>query len=399
MGCQKLILNHQNPTSNLSVVWSKTDEKFGHPFGIACPATAGLMPGRHGNSSSYRYGFQGQEVDNEIKGNGNSVNYKYRMHDPRLGRFFSVDPLTPKYPHYTPYSFSGNKVIHKVELEGLEEGELKIGVGMTFGSDNRRITGSISGSLTGNTWSLSGSLSISKDFKLFNQSSGVGMTFSGTASGSVNLGQNFSLNYTHNTTKYTGHFSSLSNSVTRVGFTAGNEKLSVSGGWLNDNDILKGGALLNKIKPGLVGTDGGRITNGFDYGISSGNFSLGYSGLMNTDVRMPTGNSDSPFELIEGNPENGEHGTYKTPGLANSFHHYQMLNFSYSGQTTKLRLSTGFDNMVSGQQVQNFAHQGPTSKSGDFWDGVGVPIFNWSAQPGYGDKRRVWESGFSYSGF
>jgi hypothetical protein len=43
------------------------------------------------------------------------------MHDPRVGRFFSVDPLTAKYPHYTPYSFSGNKVIGHVELEGLEE--------------------------------------------------------------------------------------------------------------------------------------------------------------------------------------------------------------------------------------------------------------------------------------
>src|SRR5690606_20300653 len=44
-----------------------------------------------------------------------------RMHDPRVGRFFAVDPLTAKYPHYTPYSFSGNKVIAFIELEGLEE--------------------------------------------------------------------------------------------------------------------------------------------------------------------------------------------------------------------------------------------------------------------------------------
>ena len=49
------------------------------------------------------------------------MNYKFRVHDPRIGRFFAVDPLTSKYPHYTPYSFSGNKVIHAIELEGLEE--------------------------------------------------------------------------------------------------------------------------------------------------------------------------------------------------------------------------------------------------------------------------------------
>ncbi len=76
---------------------------------------------RNYSSPSYRYGFQGQEKDDEIKGNGNSLNYTFRMHDPRVGRFFAVDPLTAKYPHYTPYSFSGNKVIAFAELEGLEE--------------------------------------------------------------------------------------------------------------------------------------------------------------------------------------------------------------------------------------------------------------------------------------
>jgi RHS repeat-associated protein len=86
-----------------------------YPFGM-------LVPNRHASSNSYRYGFQGQEKDDEIKGEGNSINYTFRMHDPRVGRFFAVDPLTSKYPWYSPYQFSGNKVIQFVELEGLEEG-------------------------------------------------------------------------------------------------------------------------------------------------------------------------------------------------------------------------------------------------------------------------------------
>jgi RHS repeat-associated protein len=67
-----------------------------------------------------KWGFQGQETDNEIKGEGNSVNYTYRMHDARLGRFFSRDPLASKYPMYSPYHFSSNQPIHSNELEGLE---------------------------------------------------------------------------------------------------------------------------------------------------------------------------------------------------------------------------------------------------------------------------------------
>jgi len=68
-----------------------------------------------------RYLFQGQEMDNEVKGEGNSVNYKYRMHDTRLGRFFAIDPLIKDYPNYSSYSFSGNRLINSKELEGTEE--------------------------------------------------------------------------------------------------------------------------------------------------------------------------------------------------------------------------------------------------------------------------------------
>jgi hypothetical protein len=71
-------------------------------------------------SGGYRFGFQNQEKDDEIKGEGNSVKYTFRMHDPRLGRFFAVDPLTFRYPYYSSYIFSGNRTMDCLELEGLE---------------------------------------------------------------------------------------------------------------------------------------------------------------------------------------------------------------------------------------------------------------------------------------
>ncbi|MFL0185004.1 polymorphic toxin-type HINT domain-containing protein [Tenacibaculum maritimum] len=84
-----------------------------YPFGM-------LVPNRHGQADSYRYGFQGQEKDDEVKGEGNSYNYKYRMHDPRIGRFLSIDPLYKSYPHNSVYAFSENRVIDGLEIEGLE---------------------------------------------------------------------------------------------------------------------------------------------------------------------------------------------------------------------------------------------------------------------------------------
>jgi RHS repeat-associated protein len=98
-----------------------------------------LVPRRNGSLESYKYGFQGQEKDDEIKGEGNSLNYTFRMHDPRVGRFLSLDPLSPQYPNNSPYAFSENRVIDGIELEG---GEFKILNGPIYGPGNMSETDS-----------------------------------------------------------------------------------------------------------------------------------------------------------------------------------------------------------------------------------------------------------------
>ena len=81
------------------------------------------MPGRiyTASSANYRYGFNGKEMDNEVKGTGAQYDYGFRIYDPRIGRFLSVDPLFQSYPWYTPYQFAGNKPIWANDLDGLEE--------------------------------------------------------------------------------------------------------------------------------------------------------------------------------------------------------------------------------------------------------------------------------------
>ena len=85
-----------------------------YPFGW-------VMPGREGSSDHYRYGFNGKEIDSEVSGSGNSYDYGFRIYNPRLGKFLSVDPLTATFPFYTPYQFAGNKPIAAIDLDGLEE--------------------------------------------------------------------------------------------------------------------------------------------------------------------------------------------------------------------------------------------------------------------------------------
>lgn len=72
-------------------------------------------------SSKYRYGFNGKENDNEVKGEGNQQDYGMRIYDNRLGRFLSVDPLIKNYPYYTSYQYAGNSPVSNVDLDGLEE--------------------------------------------------------------------------------------------------------------------------------------------------------------------------------------------------------------------------------------------------------------------------------------
>jgi RHS repeat-associated protein len=78
------------------------------------------MPGRKYSADGYRFGFNGQERDDEVKGDGNQIEFSLRIYDPRIGRFLSVDPLGGKFPWNSPYCFAENKVIQFLELEGGE---------------------------------------------------------------------------------------------------------------------------------------------------------------------------------------------------------------------------------------------------------------------------------------
>lgn len=57
-----------------------------YPFGM-------VQPGRKYSNGAYRFGFNGQEMSNEIKGEGNSYTAKFWEYDPRVGRRWNLDPI------------------------------------------------------------------------------------------------------------------------------------------------------------------------------------------------------------------------------------------------------------------------------------------------------------------
>ncbi len=84
-----------------------------HPFGMP-------MQGRtYAADDAHRYGYNGKENDNEVKGDGNAVDYGARIFDPRIGRWMSVDPLAKEYETVAPYAFAFNTPISAVDSDGM----------------------------------------------------------------------------------------------------------------------------------------------------------------------------------------------------------------------------------------------------------------------------------------
>jgi RHS repeat-associated protein len=84
---------------------------------------AGISSKALNNAPENRTRFQGQEFANKEFSDGSGLDwyeFKYRMHDPQIGRFLQIDPLADEYEYNSPYAFSENKVIVHREIEGLE---------------------------------------------------------------------------------------------------------------------------------------------------------------------------------------------------------------------------------------------------------------------------------------
>jgi RHS repeat-associated protein len=62
--------------------------------------------------------FSGKQLHDDF--GFNLLSYKFRYHDPALGRFISIDPLAEQYSYNSTFAFAENKLGLGVEYEGLE---------------------------------------------------------------------------------------------------------------------------------------------------------------------------------------------------------------------------------------------------------------------------------------
>ncbi len=95
-----------------------------------------MMTGRKYSVGSYRYGFNGKEKDNEVKGEGNQYDYGDRIYDPRTGRWLSVDPMQKIIPGLTPYNYCYDNPINFIDPDG----KLGIRVEVSYNAETKKYT-------------------------------------------------------------------------------------------------------------------------------------------------------------------------------------------------------------------------------------------------------------------
>lgn len=123
-----------------------TDEFTAYISDAGYAGTGNLGSGLSGSGGSYRYGFNGQEMSNEIKGVGNSYTAEFWEYDPRAGRRWNVDPVID--PSESPYATNKNNPIlfddpegdcptcPKPEKDGKAEGDITTTSTRVFGARN-----------------------------------------------------------------------------------------------------------------------------------------------------------------------------------------------------------------------------------------------------------------------
>lgn len=103
------------------------EETHYYPFGLVME---GLSEKVLYNPVNKEQKFQGQPFDDDL--GLNWYGFKFRNHDPQIGRFIQADPLSDKYVYNSTYAFSENHVTAHVELEGLEKWSIKNGIGASI---------------------------------------------------------------------------------------------------------------------------------------------------------------------------------------------------------------------------------------------------------------------------
>ena len=119
MGCLKIPYPEKNAENPLRVSYrnfAESPEKRSkyYPFGLTMCGISSKAAGSMENHKKFVTQEFNEDFDIDL------YEFKWRHHDPQIGRFIEVDPLADKYVYNSTYAYAENRPIDGVDLEGLE---------------------------------------------------------------------------------------------------------------------------------------------------------------------------------------------------------------------------------------------------------------------------------------
>lgn len=98
------------------------EENNYYPFGLKHKGYNSVV---NSTNAGQNFKYNGKEIDNDL--GLNLYHYGFRLYDPVLGRFPSIDPIADKFPHVSTYNYAENDPVANIDLHGLQKWGMQIG--------------------------------------------------------------------------------------------------------------------------------------------------------------------------------------------------------------------------------------------------------------------------------
>ncbi len=112
LGNNRITFSDLNSNGSIEETTEVLQENHYYPFGMAMNGDFARNVGKEN-----KYLYNGKELDTDF--GLNWYHYGFRMYDPAIARFTSIDPLAETYSFQSPYTYAANNPISFIDYLGL----------------------------------------------------------------------------------------------------------------------------------------------------------------------------------------------------------------------------------------------------------------------------------------
>ena len=131
LGNVRLTYADSDSNGSINPLTEILSEKNYYPFGLEHKGyNSAISPNTNGVAEKWRY--NGKEIDEDL--GLNWYHYGFRVYDPAIGRFPSIDPISDQFPHVSTHNYAENEPVGSIDLHGLQRVKVN---GKVFNNDFR----------------------------------------------------------------------------------------------------------------------------------------------------------------------------------------------------------------------------------------------------------------------